>query len=104
MKKNYKNLLTFSLLAAGLLVPHWAWAQGFGLNSVNNGLAGSLSSTDPRELVGRIINIALGFLGVIAIGLISYAGFVWMSSNGDEEKITKAKGILKNAVIGLVII
>ena len=33
-----------------------------------------------------------------------YAGFLWMSSDGDEEKITRAKAILRNAVIGLVII
>jgi len=104
MKKIYKNLLVFTLLFGGLLVFKSVFAQGLGLNAVNNGLAGSLSSTDPRELIGRIINIVLGFLGIIAVGLIIYAGFIWMTSDGDEEKVTKAKNILKNAVIGLGII
>lgn len=103
-KKVLKNLLVFSLLTAGLLAANFALAQNFGTNEVNTGLAGSLSSTDPRTIVGRIINIALGFLGVIAVGLMTYAGFLWMTSGGDEEKITTAKKILKNAAIGLVII
>ena len=103
-KKVLKNLLVFSLLTAGLLAANFALAQNFGTNEVNTGLAGSLSSTDPRTIVGRIINIALGFLGVIAVGLMTYAGFLWMTSDGDEEKITTAKKILKNAAIGLVII
>ncbi|MDP2944562.1 MAG: IPT/TIG domain-containing protein [bacterium] len=103
-KKVLKNLLVFFLLTAGLLAANFALAQNFGTNEVSTGLAGSLSSTDPRTIVGRIINIALGFLGVIAVGLMIYAGFLWMTSGGDEEKITTAKKILKNAAIGLVII
>ncbi len=99
-----KNLLIFFLISAGLLVSNFVLAQGFGTNEVGTGLNGALATTDPRTIVGRIINIALGFLGVIAVGLIIYAGFLWMSSGGDEEKLTKAKSLLKNAVIGLVIV
>lgn len=93
------------LLAAGFLLSvDFASAQDFGINQVNTGLGGSLSSTDPRVIIGRIIQWALGFLGVIAISLIMYAGFLWMTSNGEEEKISQAKKILKNAAIGLAII
>jgi len=87
-----------------MLASNLVWAAGFGINAVNNGLAGSLAVTDPRILVGRIVQIALSFLGVIAIIIVMYAGFLWMASSGDEEKIIKAKEILKNAVIGLIII
>ncbi|MBT4942044.1 MAG: hypothetical protein HON29_03300, partial [Candidatus Magasanikbacteria bacterium] len=55
-------------------------------------------------IVARIINIFLGLLGVIAVGLMIYAGVVWMSSAGDETKIATAKKILVNATIGLAII
>lgn len=103
-KKNWKKLLIFCILAGSFLAVHLAFAQDLGLNAVNNGLSGSLSSEDPRTLVGRIINIALGFLGVVAIGFISYAGFLWMTSNGEEEKVEKAKKILRNWSIGLAII
>ncbi len=93
------------LLAAGFLLSVGsASAQDLGINQVNTGLAGSLSSTDPRVIIGRIIQWALGFLGVIAISLIMYAGFLWTTSGGEEEKISQAKKILKNAAIGLAII
>ncbi len=62
-----------------------------------------LGDNDPRIIVANIIRIALGFLGIIAVGLIVYAGWLWMSSEGNEEKIEKAKMILKNAIIGLII-
>ncbi len=87
-----------------ILGASFASAQDFGINQVNNGLGGALSSTDPRIIIGRIIQWALGFLGVIAVGLIMYAGFLWTTSGGEEEKISSAKKILTNALIGLAII
>jgi len=104
VKKIIKNWLVFILLGLGFLVAQQVLAQNFGLNAVGNGLGGSLSSSEPRILAGRIINIGLGFLGVIALGFIAYAGFLWLVSGGDEEKIRTARSILKNGVIGLVII
>lgn len=103
-KKIFKNLLAgLTVVSVGLLA-QTASAQGFGTAEVNAGLGGSLSSADPREIIGRIINIALGFLGVVAVGFIAYAGFLWMTSNGEEERVSKAKMIMRNGVIGLVII
>lgn len=63
-----------------------------------------LSSTDPRTIAVRIINIALGVIGIVLVALILYAGFIWMTSAGEPDKVGKAKKILINAVIGLVII
>lgn len=56
------------------------------------------------EVVARIIKIALGLLGVIFIALIIYAGFIWMTSTGNEEQISKAKKIMVSSIIGVVII
>ncbi len=102
-KKVKLIILTLSLLGF-TAVANLALAADFGVNAVNNGLAGSLASTDPRVLAGRIIQVALSFLGAIAVVIVMYAGFLWMTSNGDEEKITRAKSILRNALIGLIII
>jgi hypothetical protein len=54
--------------------------------------------------IGRIINIALGFLGVIFLGLSIYGGFIWMMAKGDSAQIEKAQNIIKNSIIGLVIV
>lgn len=57
-----------------------------------------------EEIVAHIIEYVLSFLGVIFICLIIYAGFLWMTASGDSEKITKAKSILINAIIGVIIV
>jgi len=64
-----------------------------------------LSNTqDIRIIIAKIIRVIIGFLGIIAVGLIIYAGWLWMSSEGNEEKVGQAKKTLTNAVIGLIII
>jgi len=63
-----------------------------------------LSSQDIRISIMKIVRAALGFLGVLVIVIILYGGFIWMTSGGNPEKIDKAKKILTNALIGLIII
>jgi hypothetical protein len=74
----------------------------FGAGQVDETIV--LEASDPRSIASRIINISLGFLSIIAVSLIILAGFLWMTSGGNEEKVTKAKNILKNALIGLIIV
>ncbi len=63
-----------------------------------------LTTVDIRLIVARAIKIFLGLLGIIAIALIVYAGYFWMTSAGDPAKTQRAKDIMKNAAIGLAII
>ncbi|MFZ5363865.1 MAG: Ig-like domain-containing protein [Patescibacteria group bacterium] len=102
VKKALKILSCLAVLAAGLLFVQVVLAQDFGLNEVGNEVA--LVEGDPRVIAARIVRVALGFLGVIALGIVLYGGFVWMTSAGNEEKIATAKKILTNGIIGLVII
>jgi TRAP-type C4-dicarboxylate transport system permease small subunit len=62
---------------------------------------------EPRsipEIIGTLIAAFLSLLGVIFLCLVIYGGFLWMTSNGKEEKVLKAKKTLTDAVIGLIII
>jgi hypothetical protein len=54
--------------------------------------------------IGDLIAILLGFLGVIFLILIIYAGLLWMTAAGNEDKVKKAQGILMSSVIGLIIL
>lgn len=56
------------------------------------------------ETIASIINTILGLLGIVAVVLILYAGFLWMTAAGNDEKITQAKKIMQAGIIGLVII
>jgi hypothetical protein len=49
------------------------WGGGDNANIIKNQTG--LGNQDPRTTVANIINIALGFLGIIAILIIMYAGF-----------------------------
>lgn len=63
-----------------------------------------LTTTDIRTTVSRIISYFLGFLGIVAVCIMLYAGFLWMTAGGNEEKVSTAKKWMINGVIGLIII
>lgn len=54
--------------------------------------------------VGSIIGLILSFIGVIFLVLMIYAGISWMTAAGNQEKVTKAKDLIINAIIGLIIV
>jgi hypothetical protein len=62
-------------------------------------------TAEPLSLViGRIIRIFLSVLGVIALIIVLYGGFIYMTAGGDADRVAKAKKILINGLIGLIII
>lgn len=65
---------------------------------------GGRQPEDIRIVATKIIQWALGFLALIFLVLIIFAGFKWMTSGGNEEEVKKAQALMKNAVIGLIII
>ena len=96
--------LVLTLLAgAGSVGASLAQAQiTSGLQDVGSTI--KLSATDPRIIAARIINYALGFLGIILVLIVLYAGYLYMTSGGEAEKTNRAKAMIRNAVIGLIII
>ena len=59
---------------------------------------------DPRLIIKRIINVVMGFLGMLAILIILFAGFKWMTAAGNKENMEAAAKMLRDGVIGLIII
>lgn len=49
------------------------------------------------------VDILLRIAALVAIGFIIYAGFIYMTSNGDPERTKNAKNTILNALIGLTI-
>ena len=71
---------------------------------VRHGARSGLGAKDIRTTTAEIINVALGLLGIVALVLIVYAGFMWMTSGGNDDQVTKAKKVLFSSVIGLALI
>ncbi|MFH0956084.1 MAG: pilin [Candidatus Falkowbacteria bacterium] len=63
-----------------------------------------LGERDPRQIAASIINVILGFLGIIAVIIILLGGFKWMTAGGNEDKVGEAKKLITAGIIGLVII
>lgn len=97
-----------------ILLPTSAGAQitvdSTGLTATGDKVYGDnyLDAEERRDIgtyIGTTILTPLfGLLGVIFLILIIYAGLLWMTSSGVEAQVTKAKHILVNSTIGLVII
>lgn len=66
--------------------------------------AGYRTDAKPEMLVGQVIQAALSFVGVIFLLLMIYGGYLWMTARGNEEEVTKAKNLIKAAIIGLIIV
>src|SRR6056297_239750 len=81
-------------------------AQALGTNDLGVNYASNtgLSNQDPRQTVANIINVILGFLGILAVILILVGGFKWMTAAGNEDKVAEAKKIIVAGIIGLVIV
>jgi hypothetical protein len=102
MKKVF-SLLISNLILANLFVNKALAQDVFGTNDLADaGIA--LGTRSIQDTIAGIVNIFLGFLGILATLILLYAGYLWMTSKGNTEKIEKAKLLIASAIIGLVII
>lgn len=104
MKKAISIFLFSLLLGMSLLTSVHAQDIGLEVNGQSLGQSSGLSGNDIRTTGVQIINVILGFLGIICVSLLVYAGFMWMTSGGSDDKIETAKKIIWATVIGLIII
>ncbi|KKR86555.1 MAG: hypothetical protein UU48_C0009G0010 [Candidatus Uhrbacteria bacterium GW2011_GWF2_41_16] len=108
-----KNAWMFGLFSNFLLVfvPLFVYAQTEAADTVKTGLAVTAKeagfgteSQSIYDLIAGVINVLLGFLGIIIFLFIVYAGYLYLTSQGADEKIKQAKKILSSSLTGAVII
>jgi hypothetical protein len=95
------------LISLMVLAPSMASAQtnldSWGYNDFSESNI-ALGSKDLKETIGGVINIILGFLGILTTLIILMGGFKWMTSQGNTEKVDEAKKLIGAGIVGLVII
>jgi len=109
MNNIFKQIVILICLIAILILPYFVFAQTGPLNELQNVAeeGGYDASTDESTMAGIIavvVKAFLGLLGVIFLILMIYAGYIWMTAGGEEEKVTKAKDTIRRAIIGLIIV
>jgi len=107
-----KSLILFLIIVMGISLFHVfavsAQEEGGALGSSLDAAAkqsGLLKAGDAEELlaqeVGKYIRLALGFVGVILLIIVMYAGVSWMTAAGKTENVDSAKKMMISAMVGM---
>jgi hypothetical protein len=106
-KKLLTILLTLGFVAMFVVAPVALAASApdptEGLTQVGQGFGQTANPESLPLTIGRLIGQVLGLLGIIIVVLMVYGGFLWMTAGGNTAQVDKAKQILINATIGLII-
>lgn len=62
-----------------------------------------LDATGGGDPLTNILNTVYFAIGLSAVVVIAYSGFVYITSSGDPAKITKAKQSIIYAIVGLIV-
>lgn len=90
---------TIISVAAGMLVLIFRVAITIGFGATGN--------PNPNIIIEAIVTILtflLAFIGLAAVVVLIYAGILMLLNFGNDEAISKAKGIIQRAIIGIIII
>jgi len=90
------------LALLNLLVPTSVAAQAQKISVGTPGSVGKWSSL--AVILPRIFDIAAGLAGILFVLLLLLGGVQYLASLGEEEATTKARKLMLNAGIGLVIV
>ncbi len=113
--KNIKSLKLYSFLNIAialsivffvLLLPTFVMANPQqGLDEAS-GIAfpGGPTITSVPLAIGKIVGLALSFIGLAFFLLMIYGGFLWMFARGNDQEVQKAKDLIQAAIIGLIIV
>lgn len=77
---------------AGALLPKFGGPAGF-----------DVAQNDPAVIIARGLIGLLSLVGVIFLILMVYGGLRWMTARGESEIVEKSKGIIRNAITGIIV-
>jgi len=116
MRKAFLYFL--SLVLAGSLILSLAYSVSAadsnfikGLKTTAEGVEGTGGAgypevKSPMEAITKVLGSAFTvmFIGISFLGLMIYAGFIWMMARGNAQEVERAKNIITYAVIGLAVV
>lgn len=99
------QIISLVLGFAMMLTPVLALAQFTQPSGAGSGLPDTFGgASNITQLILSIINILLALAGLIAVLVLIIGGFRYVTSFGNEEAVDKAKKMILNAIIGIVVI
>jgi len=68
------------------------------------GVLNQLGDTTVQKLIGRMISMVLGVIGTIALIMVIFAGFLFMTASGNADRQRKATSILTWSALSIMAI
>ena len=108
--KKYLNKISYLMILISLSLPSFVQALWTGgdlvpckpkLNADGTGFTDACTFNSLITGVSNIIDLGLYLAASIAAVMFSYAGFLYLSAQGDPGKIKSAHDIFRNVVYGL---
>lgn len=92
-------LIATSATSAGSTV-----LNGLNTAAVDSTAAGYGTVVPISTIVGNLIGVILGISGILFLCLMVYAGILYLTANGEEAGVKKAKHLITSAIIGIIIV
>lgn len=96
-----------AIVCIRLFIGLWAlyiFSLGENLQAADTTLPNPLgSATTPEAVIGRVIRAMLGFVGLLSLFAFVYAGAMFVASQGNSERVQKARDIMLYSVIGIAV-
>lgn len=67
-------------------------------------IGGPGKTVSVATIIGTVLGAVLAFVGVLFFGLMIYGGLLWMTARGNDQQVEKAKDLIIQAVIGIIIV
>lgn len=92
IKKSFKNLKYLPITIGGFSISTPGVSDDF------------TTPTGISQRVVDVLNWAIGMSALVAVVMIIFAGYMFITAAGDPEKIEKGRNAITAAVVGLVIV
>jgi len=114
MIKRVLGVIMASVVAMGLIVSGVCYADDL---KPNMDICSDLTDDELREAAGcdvdkdktavpaiiTLIQVVLTLMGLVAVAVIIYGGFTYMTSLGDASKVQRAKNAILYGIVGMVV-
>lgn len=65
--------------------------------------SGQVQKSGVWAILLLILNIMTALVGVVAVGALGFAGILYATARDDNSQLTRAKTMLRNTVIGIIL-
>jgi hypothetical protein len=101
-----RKAILWTIVGLGLILVNQVVVENIFIKPVREN-AGQIQKTNIDTILGafgRVTQFILGFVGLVAFAALIYGGASMVANFGNDEAVAKAKKIITNAIVGIIII